>query len=118
MPTFHHVNLGVPPDGSDAEGEFLVGVLGYRKVPPEERPQGLGVRWYRADDGSEVHLSEDAEHRPAEKAHVAVVFGDALPAVEQRLGTAGIEHKSFQLDGFPRVVTCRDPAGNLWELRG
>jgi catechol 2,3-dioxygenase-like lactoylglutathione lyase family enzyme len=118
VPTFHHVNLGVPPGGADDEGAFLVDVLGYRAVPPEERPEGIGARWYRADDGSEVHLSEDPGHRPADKAHVAVVFGPTLPDVEARLEGAGIEHRSFGRDGFPRVVTCRDPAGNLWELRG
>jgi len=34
MTRLHHVNLGVPPDGADAEADFLIGVLGYRKVEP------------------------------------------------------------------------------------
>ena len=37
MPRFHHANLGVPPGLDEAEGAFLVHVLGYRKmeVPPD-----------------------------------------------------------------------------------
>jgi catechol 2,3-dioxygenase-like lactoylglutathione lyase family enzyme len=118
VPTFHHVNLGVPPDGADAEGQFLVEVLGYERVPLDDRLQGLGARWFRADDGSEIHLSVDPDHRPAARAHVAVEYGTALDDVEVRLGREGVEHQSATRAGFPRVVTCRDPAGNLWELRG
>jgi hypothetical protein len=30
MPRFHHANLGVPPGLDEAQGAFLVDVLGYR----------------------------------------------------------------------------------------
>ena len=118
VPTFHHVNLGVLPGQADDEGRFLVDMLGYRKVPDDELPEGVEVRWYRADDGTEVHLSDDPEHRAAKRAHVAVVVGEMLAAIRDRLGAADVEHHSFEREGFPSIVTCRDPAGNLWELRG
>lgn len=118
MPRFHHVNLGVPPEAADAQAEFLVEILGYQRVPEEERPAGIGVRWFRADDGSEVHLSVDPEHRPAAKAHVAIHYGPDLPSVAERLERAGIDQRVLGRAGFPRTITCRDPAGNLWELRG
>jgi len=118
MPSHHHVNLGVLPGQTEAEEDFLVDVLGYRRVPDEERPKGRGLRWFRADDGSEIHLSVDAEHRPAARAHVAVDYGPDLAEVEARLTRDGIDHETSDTAGFPLVVNCCDPAGNLWELRG
>jgi hypothetical protein len=110
------VNLGVPVGGAEAEGAFLVDVLGYRQV---EAPGDLAgrARWFECEDGTQVHLSEDPEHRPAARAHVAVEIGDGLDDVEARLVQAG--HKYKLSDGFQlRVLLCRDPAGNRWELRG
>jgi catechol 2,3-dioxygenase-like lactoylglutathione lyase family enzyme len=118
MPQFHHVNLGVPPDDIDSEIGFLVDVLGYRPVDTDERLRQLGARWYEADDGSQVHLSPDPEHRAAARAHVAVAYGSDLGSVEDRLRGAEIDFEGGALPGSPRVVMCRDPAGNLWELRG
>ncbi len=118
MPRFHHVNLGVLPGDVDAEAGFLVDVLGYRPVERDERLRALGARWYEADDGSQIHLSSDDGHRPADKAHVAVEYGAALLDVEERLRRASVDFQRAQLSGFPPILTCRDPAGNLWELRG
>jgi catechol 2,3-dioxygenase-like lactoylglutathione lyase family enzyme len=117
MTRLHHVNLGVPPDGADAEAEFLVGVLGYRKVEPSAAAQGFGARWYEIDDGTQVHLSLDPDHRPAARAHTAVEFGDQLDAVAGRLRDAGVEFGDGEFDGR-RILFCQDPAGNRWELRG
>jgi catechol 2,3-dioxygenase-like lactoylglutathione lyase family enzyme len=118
MPQFHHVNLGVPPDEIDAEIAFLVEILGYRPVAVDETLRQLGARWYEADDGSQVHLSPDPDHKPASRAHVAIAYGADLGSVEKRLEHAEIGFDSGALPGFPRVLMCRDPAGNLWELRG
>ena len=110
MVQIHHVNLGVPPGGADAEAAFLLDV-GYRPLPPPE--SFPGARWFEAGDGSQVHLSEDPEHRPAARAHVAVVLGAELDDVITRLGAdapAGVF-------GDNRVAFCLDPAGNRWELR-
>ena len=116
MTRLHHVNLGVLPDGADAEAEFL-GVLGYRKVEPSAAAQGFGARWYEIDDGTQVHLSLDPDHRPAKQAHTAVEFGDQLDALAGRLREAGIEFGDNEFDGR-RILFCQDPAGNRWELRG
>ena len=118
MVTFHHVNLGVPVDGLEAEAGFLMDVLGYRRVPIDSELQKMGANWYEADDGSQVHLSADPDHRPAARAHVAVAFGSHLADVERRLQEGSIEFDSSDRPGFPRVVICQDPAGNRWELRG
>lgn len=118
MPHFHHVNLGVPPEEMEREMAFLTDVLGYTRLPIDERLGGLGARWFEGEDGAQVHLSADPEHRPADRAHVAVTFGPDLAGVEQRLTDAGIEFQASQREGFPRIAICRDPAGNRWELRG
>jgi hypothetical protein len=120
MPRFHHVNLGVPPDGVDSEATFLVDILGYQPVEIDDQLRQMGARWFEAEDGSQVHLSVDPEHHPAAKAHVAVEYGPGLGAVEGRLRQAAVDFDAFdpsERPGFPRVVLCRDPAGNRWELR-
>ena len=116
MLRFHHVNLGVPVGGAEAEEEFLLEVLGYRRLaaPPELASQ---ARWFESEDGKQIHLSEDPDHRPSARAHVAVEVEDDLPALEARLEQAGFEHSAFDGNGL-RVVFCQDPAGNRWELRG
>jgi catechol 2,3-dioxygenase-like lactoylglutathione lyase family enzyme len=116
VPRFHHVNLGVPPGVEDAEGDFLVGVLGYRRLESPPAAQARNARWFEGEDGAQVHLSVDPEHRPAAKAHTAVVVGDEADAIEARLVAAGIEYATGGLGGV-RVLLCRDPAGNSWELR-
>jgi hypothetical protein len=50
MASLHHVNLGVPVGGADAEGAFLVDFPGYQPVqlaaadPPT-------ARWFESEDG-------------------------------------------------------------------
>ncbi len=118
MPLFHHVNLGVPPDEVDAEIAFLMQVLGFRPVPLDEAMRALGARWYEGDDGAQIHLSADPDHRPAAMAHVAIEYGPDLAPVEDRLRKAGTPFDRAERPGFPPVLLCRDPAGNRWELRG
>ena len=91
------------PAGADAPGPR-------RQV----RTPGPVVRERRRQ---QIHLSEDPDHRPASRAHVAVEVEDGLPALVARLEQAGLEHTSFD-NGDMHVVFCQDPAGNRWELRG
>lgn len=102
--------------GAEAEEAFLQEVLGYQRITP---PSDLAdrARWFESEDGKQVHLSEDPDHRPAARAHVAVEVGEELIALESRLRVAGIEYSTFGGDDT-KVLFCRDPAGNRWELRG
>jgi hypothetical protein len=113
---FHHVNLGVPVGGAEAEEIFLVDVLGYRKMTP---PLELAnrARWFEGDDGKQIHLSEDPDHRPAARAHVAVEIGDELDELQGRLNNADQKYSTFDSEDM-RVLFCTDPAGNRWEMRG
>jgi catechol 2,3-dioxygenase-like lactoylglutathione lyase family enzyme len=116
MPRFHHANLGVLPETADAEGEFLVDVLGYRRLQPPAAALAFGARWFEADDGTQVHLSLDPGHVPAERAHTAIEVPGQSGEIERRLTAAGVPFSSGEFDGI-RVVNCKDPAGNGWELR-
>jgi len=117
MPTFHHANLGTPPDVAEAEAAFLVDVLGYRRLEPPKIASDFGARWFEADDGTQVHLSLDPDHTPAAKAHTAIEVGGESDAIAERLTDAGVRFKDTEFDGN-RIILCKDPAGNRWELRG
>jgi catechol 2,3-dioxygenase-like lactoylglutathione lyase family enzyme len=111
---FHHVNLTIPVGGEDDEAAFLVNILGYQRLPaPEDLPI---AKWFEFADGSQVHLSEDPDHRPSARGHVALELGPDLEVVAQRLDAAGYEVVGFDGPDI-RVVFCQDPAGNRWELR-
>jgi catechol 2,3-dioxygenase-like lactoylglutathione lyase family enzyme len=122
MPRHHHVNLAVPPGGVEAEISFLVDVLGYSRLELTDAVREIapGAKWFEAEDGSQIHLSEDEGHRPADRAHVAVEFDEAeLTAVRGRLESEGMDFTSGEpRPGFPATVFLRDPGGNRWELRG
>jgi catechol 2,3-dioxygenase-like lactoylglutathione lyase family enzyme len=116
MARFHHVNLGIPVGGTEAEAEFLVGFLGYTRLEPPAELASV-AKWFAAADGSQIHLSEDPDHRPAARAHVAIEVGDELAALERAFDEAGYVCKPFDSQGL-RILFCEDPAGNRWELRG
>jgi hypothetical protein len=107
----------VPPGSLDEQASFLVEVLGYERVGTPKELEGRNVNWFRAEDGSEVHLSEDPEHQPAARAHVAVVVGGKLDDVAESLRARGTKVELFDGIVGVRVAICRDPAGNRWELR-
>jgi catechol 2,3-dioxygenase-like lactoylglutathione lyase family enzyme len=117
VPTFHHANLGTPPDLAEAEADFLVDILGYRRLEPPKIASDFGARWFEADDGTQVHLSLDPDHSPAAMAHTAIGVRGERDAIETRLTDAGVPFKAAEFDGN-RIILCKDPAGNRWELRG
>jgi len=116
MARLHHVNLGIPVGGTAAEAGFLVDLLGYKRVEP---PAALAAvaKWFEYEDGTQIHLSEDPDHRPAARAHVAVELGEQLSALEKVFDHVGYAYTSFDSQDM-RIVFCEDPAGNRWELRG
>jgi catechol 2,3-dioxygenase-like lactoylglutathione lyase family enzyme len=118
MPRHHHVNLGVPTGGVPAQIEFLTTVLGYRRVAVTEQQAAMGVQWFEGADGSQIHLSEDPDHAPPRRAHVAVVLDDdELATVEARLAAGGIAVRPLDNPDIRRFLVLRDPSGNRWELR-
>ena len=122
MPSLDHINLSVPEtvgeaSGTDAEAVWLA-ALGYRRAEPGPEASQLGtLRWFEADDGTQVHLTVDPNHSPSATAHTAIRLGDALDATITCLEASGHRCSTIAFDG-DRHVFATDPAGNLWELIG
>jgi hypothetical protein len=116
MLSFHHANLGGPLGGADAEAAFLVDILGYKRLEPPPDLASIAI-WFESEDAKQIHLSEDPDHRPAARAHVAVEVGDTLAALEGKLTNADHQYEAIDNEDL-RILLCRDPAGNRWELRG
>ena len=115
MPKLHHVSLFVAPENVTAQESFMTEVLGCRKLDPGDQLRALGANWFQADGGTEIHIGTQP--------HAAIEFGERLADVEKRLLDAGIEFQVVEglkaPDGSAlRIVACKDPADNQWELRG
>lgn len=110
-----HVSLGIPVGAADAESAFLLD-LGYAAIPLTAEAPPTSRR-FEGVDGTQIHLSEDNNHHPADRAHVAIDLGTDLDEVARRLTAAGHEYELYSFSTY-RLVWCRDPAGNRWELRG
>jgi len=110
----HHVNLGVPDGGIDAQSAFLIDVLGFHRIEPKPEIAAY-VHWFDDDNGIQIHLSVDPDHRPAARAHVAVSTDD-LDGLQKRLESSDIAFTTNAFDGID-ILNCLDPSGNRWELR-
>jgi len=83
-----------------------------------DQQRAMGVNWFEGADGSQIHLSEDPDHEPPKRAHVAVVCADdELPEVEQRLAAAGIKVRQVENPDIRTFLILKDPSGNRWEIR-
>ena len=78
---------------------------------------GDALAWFAADDGTQVHLTVDPEHRPSGRAHTAIRLDGVLDTTIEALERAGHRCSTIAFDG-DRHVFATDPAGNLWELIG
>jgi hypothetical protein len=116
MLRLHHVNLSIPVDGADAEAAFLVDFLHYERM---ELTPGTPTqaKWFEGADGTQIHLSEDPEHHPSSRAHVAVDLGDDLNDLRSKFDRSEYDYHIYEGPNGG-VLFCQDPAGNRWELRG
>jgi catechol 2,3-dioxygenase-like lactoylglutathione lyase family enzyme len=109
-----HVQLAMPA-GREADAEaFYGGLLGFTRIPKPEPMASRGGCWFTSGRAT-VHLGVEAEFRPAQKAHPALIVRD-LPALEAALASAGIEVRpnADQPPGAGSYVN--DPFGNRIEL--
>lgn len=116
MPELHHVNITIPVGGEDDEAAFLTQILGYERIPAPVADGIPTVYWFEYPDGTQLHLSEDPEHHPSVRSHVALELGAELEGVIERLDGSGYEVFRFETPDA-LVAFCNDPAGNRWELR-
>jgi catechol 2,3-dioxygenase-like lactoylglutathione lyase family enzyme len=109
-----HVQLAMPVGEEAAARAFYTGLLG---LPERAKPPKLAARggcWFEAP-GAKVHLGVEADFRPAQKAHPALLVDD-LPALQTELEVAGVAIiPDDPVDGRARFYVA-DPFGNRIEL--
>lgn len=110
----HHVNVVVPPGGTDTVAAFYTEVLGLRRVDkPAEGVAQTGA-WFDVDEVSQVHVSE-REGVVHPQSHFGLVVDD-FDELMRRLRTSGADWED-QPDIFGgRRGFTHDPAGNRVEI--
>lgn len=92
-----------------------------------DKPEGLGGRggcWFRAFDGetviAEIHVSGEADFRPARTAHPALVVDtrEDLEAMARRIEGGGFELSWAERETFPGYLRfhARDGFDNRFEV--
>ena len=109
-----HVQLAMPPGGEDAARAFYTGLLG---LPERTKPPQLAARggcWFEGP-GVKVHLGVEADFRPAQKAHPALLVDDLSALVALLDGCDFPVVPDAPVDGRARCYVS-DPFGNRIEL--
>ncbi|MBV9293921.1 MAG: VOC family protein [Frankiales bacterium] len=110
----HHVNVVVPPGGTDAVVAFYADVLGLQRVAKPANGVDPSGAWFDIDDRTQLHVSErDGQVHP--QSHFGLVVDDFADVLD-RLAAAGASwEEQADLFGGRRGFT-RDPAGNRVEI--
>jgi catechol 2,3-dioxygenase-like lactoylglutathione lyase family enzyme len=111
-----HVQLAMPGGQEDAARAFYAGLLGMTELP---KPPVLAVRggcWF-ASGAAVLHLGVEEPHRPARKAHPALLVDD-LDVLSAALTAAGYAcvRADGEIPGIRRFHT-HDPFGNRVEFQ-
>jgi catechol 2,3-dioxygenase-like lactoylglutathione lyase family enzyme len=110
----HHVNVVVPPGGTDAVVPFYEGILGMTRIAKPAEGVAAEGAWFDIAAGAQLHVSERAGDRHPDP-HFGLVVDD-FAGVQAKLAAAGATWTE-QADFFGgRRGFTRDPAGNRVEL--
>lgn len=114
MTWLQHVNVVVPPGGTDAAVAFYTAIFSLERVPKPVGSELHSGAWLTLSGNQQIHISE----RPGDRhpdAHFAVVVAD----FDGVLGRIAAAESSWQpqadVFGGRRGFT-RDPAGNRIEV--
>jgi hypothetical protein len=108
-----HVNVTVPPSGTDAVAAFYADAFGFVRIPkpPGGRHEGA---WLQMTRTVQLHLSEhDAPPNP--QAHFAIRVAD-LAGTRSTLEALDAPCESLADRGRGARFLARDPAGNGIEV--
>ena len=113
MTWLQHVNIVVPPGGTDAAVAFYTSVFSLVRQPKPAGSDPAGA-WLSLDAKQQIHISERSGDRHPDS-HFALVADD-FDGVLKRIAAAGAEWTA-QSDVFGgRRGFTRDPAGNRIEV--
>jgi catechol 2,3-dioxygenase-like lactoylglutathione lyase family enzyme len=103
------------PEGADASvRRFYTAVLGLREKPTPSTLAGVGLLWFSAGEGLELHFFPGPPDVESQR-HFCFDIDD-LEETRRRLQEAGMEtFDATAIPNRPRFF-CRDPAGNLVEF--
>jgi catechol 2,3-dioxygenase-like lactoylglutathione lyase family enzyme len=111
---FDHVQLAMPR-GGEAEGRrFYCDVLGMTELPKPPDLAARGGAWFSAGT-VQLHLGVDADFKPAQKAHPALVVRGLDDYVARARAAGCCIVDDDPLPGWRRIF-LNDPFGNRLEL--
>jgi len=110
-----HVQIAMPPGHEAQARAFYGGVFGLAEQPKPAALANRGGVWFEQGP-VKIHLGVEAEFRPAQKAHPALLVTD-LNALVERCHQAGyaVSTNHPPLAGYNRAHVA-DPFGNRIEL--
>lgn len=109
-----HVQLAMPAGQEATARDFYAGLLGLTEVAKPDILAARGGVWFE-NVSLKLHLGVEADFRPAQKAHPALLVQNLL-ALTARLEQAGVTIKTdTPLAGIDRIHVS-DPFGNRIEL--
>lgn len=111
---FHHVQLGMPPQGEPQAEAFYAGLLGFERIRKPVHLEARAGCWFRSG-AVELHLGVEPGFVASKKAHPALRIR-GLTSMRAALGAAGWPvQDDTQLEGHDRWYSL-DPFGNRLEF--
>jgi catechol 2,3-dioxygenase-like lactoylglutathione lyase family enzyme len=112
--SLQHVSSPFPDGKSDEIRAFYGDVLGLREVPPPSTLARMGLLWFSAGPGLELHFFPGPTD-PSSQRHFCLDIDD-LDETRQRLTDSGAApYDDTPIPNRPRFF-CSDPVGNLIEF--
>ena len=112
--SLQHVSSPYPAGQDAAVRRFYGDVLGLREQPTPSTLSGMGLLWFTAGDGLELHFFPEAPDVDS-RCHFCFDIDD-LEETRRRLEDAGLApFDDTPIPHRPRFF-CRDPVGNLVEF--
>ena len=112
--SLQHVSSPYPEGESGAVRGFYGEVLGLRELQTPSTLAGMGLLWFSAGPGLEMHFFP-GKTDPSSRRHFCLDIED-LEDTRRRLREAGLEpFADTPIPNRPRFF-CQDPVGNLVEF--
>ncbi len=112
--SLQHVSSPYPAGEDRSVRRFYAEVLGLHEQPTPSTLAGMGLLWFTAGEGLELHFFPGPQD-PESRRHFCFDIDD-LEETRRRLVAAGLEpFDDTPIPNRPRFF-CRDPVGNLVEF--